>query len=194
VESSWLYYIFFCGFHRELVQLLLLDSTRITCTPQRARGARWCVSEATSCRLRRDRYNLQGVDFGASQVVSELRFCRYPRVQSAYRTTFSTDVVESSVKTILLKMHWIVLNRSVFFSLPLCFSPLTFVSFESSFLSTSLSFRFTRGWTNSCLYPNRSILLKFIIVIVSNHPLLVVSRRNLLLVVSRRSTRRMKNR
>jgi hypothetical protein len=67
VESSWLYYIFFFGFHRELVQLLLLDSTRITCTPQHAQGARWCISEATSCRLWHDSYNLQGIDFGASQ-------------------------------------------------------------------------------------------------------------------------------
>jgi hypothetical protein len=31
MESSWLYYIFFCGFHHELVYLLLLESTRIAC-------------------------------------------------------------------------------------------------------------------------------------------------------------------
>jgi hypothetical protein len=34
---------------------------------RRARGAWWCVFKATSCRLWRDRYNLQGADFGASQ-------------------------------------------------------------------------------------------------------------------------------
>jgi hypothetical protein len=44
---------------------LLVDSTRITCTLQRARGAWWCVSKATSCRLWLYRYNLQGADFGA---------------------------------------------------------------------------------------------------------------------------------
>jgi hypothetical protein len=49
------------------------------------------------------------------------------------------DVVESSVKTILLKMRWIDLSRYVFYSLPLCFSPLTFASFESSLLPPSSS-------------------------------------------------------
>jgi hypothetical protein len=109
---------------------LLLDSTRITCTLQCARGAWWCVSKATSCRLWLDHYNLQGPGFGASQVVSEPRFCRYPRVQSALRITSPTDVVESSIKTILLKMRWIDLSSSAFFSLSLCFSFLTFASFE----------------------------------------------------------------
>jgi hypothetical protein len=42
---------------------LLLDSTRITCMLQHARGAWWCISKATSCRLWRDRYNLQGARF-----------------------------------------------------------------------------------------------------------------------------------
>jgi hypothetical protein len=167
---------------------LLLDSTRITCTLQRARVAWWCVSKATSCRLWRVRYDLQGAGFGVSQVVSEPRFCRYPLVQSACRITLPMDVAESSVKTILLKMRWIVLSRSAFYSLSMCFSPLTFASFVFSLLSTSLSFRFLRGWTISCLYPNRSVLREFIIVNVSNNLLLVVSRRNRLLVVSRSST------
>jgi hypothetical protein len=77
--------------------MLLLDSTRITCTLQRARDVWWCVSKATSYRVWCDRYNLQGADFGASQVVSEPRFCRYPWVQSACRITLPTDVVEFSV-------------------------------------------------------------------------------------------------
>jgi hypothetical protein len=57
----------------------------------RARGAWWCVSKATLCRLWRDHYHLQGVGFGALQVVSEPRFCRYPLVQSACRITLPTD-------------------------------------------------------------------------------------------------------
>jgi hypothetical protein len=80
--------------------------------------------------------------FGASQVVSEPRFCRYPWVHSAYRITLPMVVVESSVKTILLKMCWIDLSRSAFYSLPMCFSPLTFANFESSLLPTSLSLGF----------------------------------------------------
>jgi hypothetical protein len=68
-----------------------------------------------------------------------------------------TDVVESSVKTILLKMRWIDLISSAIFFLPLCFAPLTFASFESSLLTTSLSSRSARGWTISCLYPNRFV-------------------------------------
>jgi hypothetical protein len=36
-------------------------------------------------------------------------------------------------------MRWIDLSRSAFYSLPLCFSPLTFASFESSLLPTSSS-------------------------------------------------------
>jgi hypothetical protein len=82
-----------------------------------------------------DRYNLQGAGFGASQVVSEPRFCRYPRVQSACRLTLPTDVVESSVKTILLKIRWIVLSRSAFYSLP-------------SMLFSSYLYEF---WVLSCL-------------------------------------------
>jgi hypothetical protein len=119
------------------------------------------------------------------------RFCRYPRVQSACRITLPTDIVVSSVKTILLKMCWIALSRSAFYSLPMCFSPLTFASFESSLLPSS-SFRILRGWTISCLQPNRSALSKFIIFNASKNPLLVVSRRNLLLVVSTTSTWYMK--
>jgi hypothetical protein len=88
---------------------------------------------------------------GRHKLVSEPRFCRYPRVRSACRITLPMIVVESSVKTILLKMSWIVLSRSVFYSLPMCFSPLTFASFELSLLPTSLSFRILRGWTISCL-------------------------------------------
>jgi hypothetical protein len=106
---------------------------------RRAWGAWWCVSKATSCRLWRDRYNLWGADFGASQVVSEPRFCRYQLLQFAYRLTLPTDVVESSVKIILLKMRWIDLSSSAFYSLSLCFSPLTFASFESSLLPTTSS-------------------------------------------------------
>jgi hypothetical protein len=49
-----------------------------------------------------------------------------------------------SVKTIFLKMRLIVLSRSAFYSLPLCFSPLTFAGFESSLLPSS-SFRIPRG-------------------------------------------------
>jgi hypothetical protein len=116
------------------------------------------------------------------------RFCRYPWVQSAYRITLPTDVIVFSVKTILLKMRWIDLSSSVFFSLP----SMILCSYLCEFCVLSLAFffefRFLRGWTISCLYPNNSVLRK-VIVIVSNHPLLVVSRRNLLLVVSRGSTR-----
>jgi hypothetical protein len=65
-----------------------------------ARVAWWCVSKATSCELWHDCYNLQGANFGASQVVSEPRFCRYPRVRSACRITLPMVVIESSVKTI----------------------------------------------------------------------------------------------
>jgi hypothetical protein len=102
----------FVGSVVNLCNCCYLDSTRVMCVLRRAHYAWWCVSKATSCRLWRDRYNLQGADFGALQVVSEPRFCRYPRVQSACRITLPTDVVESSVQTILLKMRWIVLIRS----------------------------------------------------------------------------------
>jgi hypothetical protein len=132
------------------------------------------VSKATSCELWRDCYNSQGAEFGASQVVSEPMFCRYPRVRSACRITLPTDVVVSSVKTILLKLRWIDLSSSAFYSLSLSFSPLTFASFESSLLPSS-SFRILRGWTISCLQHNRSTHWKFIIVNASKNPLLVVS-------------------
>jgi hypothetical protein len=107
------------------------------CMLRHAYFAWWCVSKATSCELWRDCCNLQGADFGASQVVSEPRFCRYPRVRSAYRITLPVVVVESSVKTIFAKMRWIALSRSAFYSLPMCFSPLTFASFESSLSPSS---------------------------------------------------------
>jgi hypothetical protein len=103
------------------------------------------ISKATSCELWRDCYNSQGADFGASQVVSEPRFCRYPRVRSACRITLPMVVVEASVKTILLKMSWIDLSSSAFYSLPMCFSPLPFANFESSLLPTSLSLGFRVG-------------------------------------------------
>jgi hypothetical protein len=138
VESLRLYYIFFCGFHRELVQCCYLDSTRIMCMLRRAYFAWWCISKATSCELWRDCYNSPGADFGASQVVSEPRFCRYPWVCSACRITLPMVVFVSSVKTILVKMRWIALSRSEFYSLPICFSPLTFASFESSLLPSSV--------------------------------------------------------
>jgi hypothetical protein len=134
----------------KLVQCCYLDSTRIMCMLRRAYFTWWCVSKTISCELWRDFYNSQGADFGASQVVSELRFCRYPRVRSACRITLPMVVVESSVQTILLKMRWIVLISSAFYSLPMCFSPLTFASFESSLLPSS-SFRILRGWTISYL-------------------------------------------
>jgi hypothetical protein len=85
--------------------------------------------------------------FGASQVVSEPRFCRYPRVRSACRLTLPTVVVVSSVKTILVKMRWIALSRSEFYSLPICFSPLTFASFESSLLPSSVLGSYMGGWS-----------------------------------------------
>jgi hypothetical protein len=129
VESLWLLYIL-CGFHRELMQCCYLDSTHIMCKLRHAYFAWWCVSKATSCELWRDCCNSQGANFGVSQVVSEPRFYRYPQVRSACRITLPTDVVESSVKTILVKMRWIVLSSSAFYS-PLCFSSLTFASFES---------------------------------------------------------------
>jgi hypothetical protein len=115
------------------------------CMLRRAYFAWWCVSKATSCELWRDCYNSQGADFGASQVVSEPRFCRYPRVRSACRITLPMVVVESSVKTILQKMRWIVLISSAFYSLAMCFSTLTFANFESSLLPTSLSLGFCMG-------------------------------------------------
>jgi hypothetical protein len=150
-------------------------------------------SKATSCELWRDCYNSQGADFGASQVVSEPRFCRYPRVRSAGRITLPMVVVESSVKTILLKLRWIVLSTSVFYALPLCLSPLTFRVFSRlSYLVQVLGFRV--GGRSLAFYPNRYDLWKdldekHIDVNVSKHSLLVVSIRNLLLVVSTASTR-----
>jgi hypothetical protein len=111
----------FVGFIVNLCNCCYLDSTCIMCMFRRAHYAWWCVFKATSCRLWRDRYNLQGAGFGASQVVSGLRFCRYPWVQSSYRLTLPTDVVEFSVKTILLKISWIDLSS-------LHFSPYLFAS------------------------------------------------------------------
>jgi hypothetical protein len=118
------------------------------CMLWHAHFAWWAFSKATSCELWRDCYNSQGANFRASQVVSEPRFCWYPRVRSAYRLTLPMVVVVSSVKTILLKTHWIVLSRSAFYSLPMCFSPLTSTSFESSFLPTSSSLgSYVGGWS-----------------------------------------------
>jgi hypothetical protein len=188
VESLWLYYILLWVPSWACVMLLPWfhpHNVYVIC----AHFAWWCVSKATSCELWRDYYNSQSADFGASQVVSEPRFCRYPRVRSACRITLPMVVVQSCVKTSLLKMRWIVLSRSAFYSLPMCFSPLTFANFESSLLPTSLSIRFPRGWTISCLYPNRFVLREFIIISMCKSPLLVVSERNLLLVVSTSSTR-----
>jgi hypothetical protein len=186
VESSWLYILLWVPSWTCVTVATWIHPhhVHVLC----ARGAWWCVSKATSCRLWRDRYNLQGAGFGALQVVSEPRFCRYPRVQFAYRITLPTDVVVSSVKTILLKMRWIDLSSSAFFSLP----SMLLCSYLCEFCVLSLirffEFRFLRGWTISCLYPNRIVLRKFIVVNTSKNHLLVVSRRNLLLVVSRSST------
>jgi hypothetical protein len=170
VESSRLYYILLWVPSWACVLLLTWfhpHNVYVVC----AHFAWWCVSKATSCELWRVCCNSQGADFGASQVVSEPRFCRYPWIRSACRITLPMVVVESSVKTILLKMCWIALSRSAFYSLPMCFSPLTFASFEASLLPVSLSSRFPRGGTISCLQPNRSALWRFIIVNASKKPL-----------------------
>jgi hypothetical protein len=130
--------------------MLLLDSTRIMCMFRCAHYAWWAFPERhrACCGVI---VTIRKVPvLGCYKLVSEPRFCRYPRVQSAYRITLPMDVVESSVKTILLKMRWIDLSRSAFYSLPMCCSPLTFVSFDSSLLPTSRSLRFQRGWTISC--------------------------------------------
>jgi hypothetical protein len=161
-----------------------LDSTRLMCMLRCAYFAWWAFPKRHRANCGMMAIIRKMPILGASQVVSEPRFCRYPRVRSACRITLPTVVVVSSVKTILLKMSWIGLSSSAFYSLPLCFSPLTFLSFESSLLPSSSSFRILRGWTISSLYPNRFVLQKFIIVNVSKNPLLLVSRKNLLLVVS----------
>jgi hypothetical protein len=138
VESSRLYYIL-RGFHRELVYCYLLDSTRIMCIlfvhillggafPKRHRANCGVIAIIRKVPI-----------LGRHKLVSEPRFCRYPRVRSACRITLPMVVVVSRVKTILLKMRWIALSRSAFYSLPMCFSPLTFPSFESSLLPTSSS-------------------------------------------------------
>jgi hypothetical protein len=155
-----------------------LDSTRITCIFRHARGAWWCVSKATPCRLWWKCYHPQGADFGALQVVSEPWFCRYPRVQSACRLILPTDELSLVSKLFLLKMRWIVLSSSAFFSLPSLLLCSYLCEFCVLFLAYLFEFGFLRGWTISCLCPNRSDHREFIIVIVSNHPLLVVSRKS----------------
>jgi hypothetical protein len=56
--------------------------------------------------------NFRVVLLRASQVVSEPQVLSIPTGPVAYRLTLPTVVVESSVKTILLNMRWIVLIRS----------------------------------------------------------------------------------
>jgi hypothetical protein len=133
--------------------------------------------------------------FWALQVVLEPRFCRYPRVQSTCRITLPTYVVESTVKTIFLKMRWIDLSRSVFFSLPMCFSPLTFVSFVFS-LAYFFEFRFLCGLDD--LFPFNLIGLIFGGISTEDHrrseqaSLVGGVENDFLLVVSRSSTWRVK--
>ena len=74
-------------------------------------------------------------DWGASQVVSEHWFFDTPLVRSTCRITLPTD--ESSVKTILLKMRWIVLISSSFIPYLYSNSPLTFTCFVSALLPYS---------------------------------------------------------
>jgi hypothetical protein len=97
------YIIFFCGFHRELEYCYLLDSTRIMCMlfvhillggafPKRHRANYGVFAIIRKVPI-----------LGRHKLVSEPRFCRYPRVRSACRITLPMVVVESSVKSILLK-------------------------------------------------------------------------------------------
>jgi hypothetical protein len=66
----------FVGSIMNLCNVATLIPPRIMCMLRRAYFAWWCVSKATSCELWRDCCNSQGANFGASQVVSEPRFCR----------------------------------------------------------------------------------------------------------------------
>jgi hypothetical protein len=71
-----------------------------------------------------------------------------------------TDVVEFSVKTILLKMRWIDLSSSAFYSLPSMLSLLTFTSFEPALLPSSSSLGSHVGGRFLAFYPNRFDLWK----------------------------------
>jgi hypothetical protein len=71
MESSGLLFSF-VGSIVNLYNCCYFDSTRIICMLWRAYYAWWCVSKATSCRLWHDRYNLQGVGFGASHVSASI--------------------------------------------------------------------------------------------------------------------------
>jgi hypothetical protein len=127
----------FMGSIVNLCNCCYLDSTRLMCMLRCAHFAWWAFSKRHRANCGMMAIIRKVPILGASQVVSEPRFCWYPRVRSACRITLPTVVVVSSVKTILLKMSWIDLSSSAFYSLPLCFSPLTFASFESSLLPTS---------------------------------------------------------
>jgi hypothetical protein len=71
----------------------------------------------------------------------------FVNTRESCRITLPMDIVESSVKMILLKTSWIDMSSSTFYSLPSCFYPLTIASFESSLLPASLRFRFcVGGW------------------------------------------------
>ena len=82
-------------------------------------------------------------------MVSEPRFIDTPQVLFAFRITLPADEVESSIKTILLKIGWIDLSSSDFTPYPRCYSSLTFTSFESSLLSVFYESRTLEGWTIS---------------------------------------------
>jgi hypothetical protein len=72
VESLRFIIYSFVGSIVNLCNCCYLDSTRIMCVLRRAHYAWWCISKATSCRLWRDRYNLQGADFGALHTTTVL--------------------------------------------------------------------------------------------------------------------------
>ena len=83
-------------------------------------------------------------DWGASQVVSEPWFYDTPLVRSACRITLPTD--ESSVKTMLVKMRWIVLISSSFIPYLYSNSPLTFTCFD--LFSYLLQVYLSRRWVS----------------------------------------------
>ena len=84
---------------------------------------------------------------GRHKVVSELWFIDTPLVRSACRITLPTDVVVSSVKNYFLKIRWIDLSSSAFFSLPIFFLILP-CEFWSSLLSEFFRvIGFHVGWT-----------------------------------------------
>jgi hypothetical protein len=105
--------------------------------------------------LRSRRYWFWGVTSGI-----RARFCRYPPVQSACRITLPTDVVEFSVKPILLKMHWIDLSRSSFFSLPSMLSLLLSLRLLSPLSYLLWVLGSYVGGRSLAFYPNRSISLE----------------------------------